>query len=418
MFGREHKSTLWGLKNGRRAKSTLTAGALIGSELECGRRFDRIASPTAAELLRAHLNVYLRAATIATALALGLGFGAAASAADLGAPAPAPVYTKAPPVPASSWYVFVDGTYENVALPSNSLGLHNASAASGGFLDNGPVNNFSTRLNGDGVRGGIGFFVPGTQWRLEARGSYVDADGTQNQSGSTTSTGILNPVFLNGTTPLSGFNCFAPVTCGVAGQLHTNYDSWQATGKAAYDLRAGSVGVSPFAALFGGSSRDNQTLSQTFVQTNGGAITNLGSYDASTALTWNDFGGRIGLDAKAPVTNWLAWNFTGWAGLADRRVSLIGSDANAGLIMGASTIASSATATALVANLESGFAVMPLPSVTLRAFGGVNFDNRVPGITAPAFAGSALAPTGGTPAGINFSSETSYYAGGGVLWKF
>ena len=36
---------------------------------------------------------------------------------------------------------------------------------------------------------------------------------------------------------------------------------------------------------------------------------------------------------------------------------------------------------AFIANLETGFAVKPLSSLTLRAFGGVNFDNRVPGIS-------------------------------------
>jgi hypothetical protein len=56
------------------------------------------------------------------------------------------------------------------------------------------------------------------------------------------------------------------------------------------------------------------------------------------------------------------------------------------------------------------------PAVTLRAFGGVNYDNRVPGITNPTFPDSA--PTSMTPAAIYFANETSYYGGGGFLARF
>jgi len=354
------------------------------------------------------------------ALALGVGFAAVASAADLGTQVAKPIYTKSAPVAGPSWYVFLDGTYDRVNLPTYSLGLHNV--ALGGLVDNGPVNNFSsTHLNGDGVRGGLGYFVPGTRWRLEASGSYVKADGTQTQSSSVTTIGFMGPVFLNGTTSLNAFGCLAAgATCSSSGQLNSDYAAWQANGKAAYDVQwAGPVVLSPFVAVFGGSSHNNQTFNQTFFQT---VFNNSGSYAASTALTWNDFGGRFGLDATAPIANWVAWNFTGSVGLADRRVSLTGSDAasstGGAVFNGASAISTSATTTAWVANVESGFSFKPMPSLTLRAFGGVNFDNRVPGISAPSYAGSILGPSGGTSSTINFSSETSYYGGGGVIWKF
>jgi hypothetical protein len=42
----------------------------------------------------------------------------------------------------------------------------------------------------------------------------------------------------------------------------------------------------------------------------------------------------------------------------------------------------------------------------------------VPGISAPTYAGNVLVPAGGTAAGIAYSSETSYYAGGGLSLKF
>ena len=259
---------------------------------------------------------------------------------------------------------------------------------------------------------------------MEANGSYVRADGTQDQTGAVTSKGFVDPVFLNGVPTTSAYTCDAVLKCSSAGQLSTSYVSWQAGGKIAYDMQwAGPVSVSPFVALFGGSNRSSQTLSQTFLQTGLGFVDN-GTYGASTALTWNDFGGRIGLDAVAPVTNWLSWSFAGSVGLADRMALLTGSDSAfstgvaPGIFNGASAISTSATTTAFVANLESGFAIKPMPSVTLRAFGGVNFDNRVPGVSAPSYAGPILAPTGATSAAISFSTETSYYAGAGAIWKF
>jgi len=178
----------------------------------------------------------------------------------------------------------------------------------------------------------------------------------------------------------------------------------------------GPVSVSPFLALLGGSNHNNQTFVQTIVQ-GPPPVTNWGPYSANTSLTWNDFGGRLGLDATAPLASWLAWSFSGSVGIADRMVSLIGSDSIS--VFGlppTSAVSGSATTTAFMANLETGFAVKALPSLTLRAFGGVNFDNRVPGISQQQlqFNGAPLPP----PASISFSNETSYYAGGGASWRF
>ena len=45
-------------------------------------------------------------------------------------------------------------------------------------------------------------------------------------------------------------------------------------------------------------------------------------------------------------------------------------------------------------------------------------DGGVPGIATPSFAGSFALATSGPAAGIHYTSETSYYAGGGVTAKF
>jgi hypothetical protein len=108
-------------------------------------------------------------------------------------------------------------------------------------------------------------------------------------------------------------------------------------------------------------------------------------------------------------------------GVAARDVSLNGSDVAASTIgmAGASSLSTSATTTAVVANAETGFSVKVTPATTLRGFVGVNFDSRVPGITAPTWASlTGFVELGATPASISYSSETSYYAGGGIAVKF
>jgi hypothetical protein len=339
---------------------------------------------------------------------------APAFAADM----PAPVYAKAPEAAATGWYTFVDGMYDRVHLPTYALGMHNVGARATGFADSGPVSGFDPKLDGGGLRGGVGYHLPGTSWRLELGGSYIEANGSQRQSATTTAF-AAGPVFLNGTAPFASKFCTTGFACTTDGQLTSTYKSWQVNGKAAYDATWGGVTISPFVALFGGSSRNDQTLNQSLVQTSLGVVTNNLSYDAGTSLRWNDFGARLGLDTTAPLTNWLAWNFSGSVGLAGRSVSLSGADSVFGSSK-TSGVSDSTRTTALVANLESGFTVKPTPWLTLRAFGGISFDDRVPGISAPT-AITLILPGGlvpGTPAGINFSHETSYYAGGGASWKF
>lgn len=348
-----------------------------------------------------------------------------ATAADLSAPA-VPVYKSIPAVAEpGGWYVFLDGAYDRVGLPSNALGTWHTLSSAFPFTDVGPIQSFNPSLNAAGVRGGIGYFIPGTHFRLELNGSYVKGNGNQSQTSTVVAPKGITPVLLNGTDPIvSGFACDPTgVTCSLAGHLTTDYDSWLINAKAAYDFKWGrSTVISPFALFFGGSSNNDQTFSQVLAQSAGGT-SQFSFYSASTALKWNDFGARAGFDSATPLNDWLTWSLTGSVGVAERMVSLAGSDAgsfSSGVFFatGASAISSSTTTTALVANVESGFAIKPWRSVTLRAFGGVNFDSRVPGISAPGFVGSVLAPTGAIPAAINFSSEFSYYAGGGAVVKF
>src|SRR5712691_2592974 len=82
-------------------------------------------------------------------------------------------------------------------------------------------------------------------------------------------------------------------------------------------------------------------------------------------------------------------------------------------------IASSANIGAFLAKTEASLVVRPAPYAIVRAFVGLNYDNRVPGFSSPSYAGtSILTPAITSPAAIIYSSETSYYAGGGVTVRF
>jgi hypothetical protein len=175
--------------------------------------------------------------------------------------------------------------------------------------------------------------------------------------------------------------------------------------------------------VFGGKSRNSQTLSEANLVFAGAATVR---YDADTRLDWTDWGGRAGLSGSVPVTDWLTIVAGGNAGFAVRRVSLTGSDsANAFTAGGVpiftpmvSATTSSETTTAFVANAEASAVIRLTPNWALRAFGGLNYDNKVPGVSAP----SVILPFGfggaGTPAAIKYQAETSYYAGGGLTVKF
>jgi hypothetical protein len=318
---------------------------------------------------------------------------------------------KAPPpaiVTGGGFYAWVDGFYDRIRLPTYAEGFHNMSGLLG---DTGPVNSFDPRLNGGSVRGAVGYQVPGSSFRVEVGGSYIAGSGslTQQALNSGAPGSSVGPVMLNGFNPF-GLNC----PCSTSGMLNTSYNAWQVNGKAAYDLRYGSLTVTPFAALFGGNSENKQTLSQTMTQVLGGFVA---TYNANTSVRWDDVGGRVGLDVNVAVNNALAIGIGGWIGATGRNTSLSGTDQTTGLESAATAISLHDTTTAFLANAEAGFAHTLTPTITVRGFVGINYDNKVPGITIPTFLphpGAAIS----VPVGINYSHETSYYAGAGLIWNF
>jgi hypothetical protein len=331
-----------------------------------------------------------------------------------------PVY-KAPPTAATHGvYLWVDGSWEQVNLPDVALGLRNVGLSAP--QDNGAQHSLRQRLNGGGVRGGVGYNLPGSNLRAELGASYLRADGS-NSAASAPSPGI-GVQLLSGATGPGFFGCAGTFpACSTTAALTSDITAWQLSGKLAYDWRVGAVLLSPSLALFGGHTNSHQTLSETFSRTSMGFFAaQTGSYAASTALGWTDFGGRIGLDANIDVNSWLTLGAGGYVGVASRTASLSGSDvassAPTDIFNGTSAVSAGASTTAFVANGEVGAAVRVTPLAVIRGFAGVNFDNRTPGISSPSFTGFFAAPTSTTAAGILFNSQTSYYAGGGLVVRF
>jgi hypothetical protein len=350
----------------------------------------------------------------------GVAFGALivpAMAADM--PVKAPIYN--PPsaaVASNNFYFWLDGVYDRVGLPTYALGLHLVNM--GPFTDTGQtVQSFDPSVNGGGLRGAIGYAVPETNVRLELGGSSISAKGTASQTTATSNDFFVMAQLMNGSGAVA-FSC--GFLCTTAGSLSTSYDAWQINGKIATDLKYGSITVTPSAALIGGNTGADQNLSQTFIEFLFPRGSRTGAYSANTALHWTDFGGRVGLDVNAPVTQALSVGIGGWVGGVDRSVSLSGSDTATStpipIFNGASSLSSSDSKSVLLANAEVGFAYQFMPALTFRGFVGVNYDGSVPGITNPTFTGSVNAPTSATPAQIYYAQEATYYAGGGFKFRF
>lgn len=340
------------------------------------------------------------------AVGLVAAFSLPAFAADIPLKAPQTAAVAA----GSGFYVWADGSYQSIGLPTYELGFRPVPAI-------GPAASYDPRAAGYGISGGIGFVLPsgmflsniGTNARIEFGGSYVNATASQSNSDSFGGVGLLT--LLNGFTKIST-GC--GTTCMVSGNLSTSYSSWQVSGKFLTDYRMNGVTLTPSLKVFGGKSRNNQTLSNTMTFV---GSANFVQYNADTTLNWTDWGGRVGLTGSAPVTDWITFTAGGNVGLAARNVSLTGSDFSvfSGFPSTTSSVAASQATTTFVANAETSLAFRLAPRWSLRTFVGLDYDSKVPGISAP------VPVVGGgtsTAAGINFQAQTSYYAGGGLTAKF
>jgi hypothetical protein len=343
------------------------------------------------------------------AAVLLFAFGGAALAADL------PM--KAPPraVAASSggFYFWVDGSYQSVNLPTYDLGFK--LSATVGHPDLGSAQSFDPNPTGGGVAGAFGWVLPQGSWfawgnnfRVELGGSYVDASDSQAGTGGNfpSATQLVNGTVVD-------FGC--DPACSFGATLSTRYKAWTANLKAAGDYQFGGATVTPSVIVFGGRSTIDQQFAQTFALVPAPQPPTP-DYLAISSVAWTDIGAKFGLDAAVPLTSSLILGAGGTIGFAGRDVSMAASDSYLAAVF--SSTAASAQATALLANAEARLTFKPWANWALRAFGGVNFDDSVPGIARPTYTGPAAIGLQGTPAGIKFESETSLYAGGGITVQF
>ena len=303
--------------------------------------------------------------------------------------------------------VWVDGSWRSVGLPAYGIGFHNITAAN---VDAGAIQSFSVRPTGYGINAGIA--VPAGAWpsafgsnvRVALQGGYVNATADENSSATSDRNigQLLNGQLLA--------QCGA---CTLTSQLATRHEAWWLAATATSDIRAGVVTLSPLAEIFGGIARTRQDLSQS--RDSLGPIT---TYDASTRMRWADVGARVGMSGTVPLAAGVEAGLGGKVGFAHRQVSLTGTDTGLFVPVGipvSSSIELGDTTVALVANLHGQVIVSPRQGVRLRAFAGLDYDNRVSGIVAPTFTPTDVATTFvGSAATIGYSGQTSYYAGGSL----
>lgn len=329
----------------------------------------------------------------------------------------------AAPSPGSSgFYVSMDGSSQTINLPAYDLGWKLTDYTTG--ANRGPSETYRPRVDGYGIAGSVGYVTPdgtfsnmwGSNVRFEIGASYIHADGTANGRspdiagfGYSYAAQMLNGGF--GET--NGFGS----TSSTNSTLTTDYTAWKIGLKSAADHTFGAVTLTPSLSVFGGHASNKQSF---FQQLNSGSSPSNRNYRANSLLGWTDWGARAGLDGKWQLASWLGLGLGGSVGTAWRDVSMNASDEYNHLGIGAYTVYSAAagnqTTAPLLANAEASITVQPLSNIALKAFGGLNFDSRVPGMLAASFVGGG--PTGVTPAGIKFASETSYYVGGRLTVGF
>jgi hypothetical protein len=357
------------------------------------------------------------AALAVTGLAV-LSSGAIANDKPAKAPATAIIEQK------GNWYIWADGAGHSINLPSISLGYHLAPL--GGLTpDLGSRFTDNSSISGPGFSGAIGHIFPGTgNTRLELGGSYIQADAAQTSSTAPLSTldnVVQVQLNLNGFIRPGGvFGCGLAPGCHTNQTLHADYQAWQINGKLAHDFAAGPVTLTPSVVVFGGHARTRYAFGQ---QLRTDSLPTGADYSANIDIGWTDWGGKIGMDATIPLMPSLAFGLGGQVGTAHRQASLSGSDSYfgfaTGTVLSASSVSTDRSTAPLLANAEARLILTPSPTVTIKGFAGLNYDSRVPGMSSPGCAsGVCTVGTTGTPAGIKFESETSWYAGGGLIFKF
>jgi hypothetical protein len=360
----------------------------------------------------------MKTALLTSAVLLALTLSGPGRAADLVTKAPPP-----PPNPSSGkFYVWLDGSYQSQGLPQVDLGFTHLVFPPGGPLNQnaGPVATFKPRVDGAGFNGTLGYaFTPGilpaylgSNARIELAGSYVTASATQSNStvlGTAALPGTVAFQHVNGA--LSFFLICGADPCPTATSLQTHYDAWRLHARAASDFAFGAVTVTPSVKIFGGQSKNEQTLNQ---------VVNFVTLVGSTSLIENasersrDIGSMLGVNGRYDINQWLSFNLGGEVGVAYRRINLFATDKASG----SSTVGQFATdsnKTPFLANAEASLVAKPFARTAIKVFGGVTYDNRVAGIAAQNYTGVLFNNNPTTPVSVRTSAELGYSGGMGLI---
>jgi hypothetical protein len=325
----------------------------------------------------------------------------------------------------SGVYVWADGAYQSINLPSfGNFGYRAQVFPPGTIVAN---EKHDPRVDGSGVKGAIGYVFRddlfpaafGTRTRIEAGGSYVTADGKNFATNSNFNTNLLI-ANVQGVSPGLLAGC-GGATCSTSSTLSSDYRAWDIflSGKA--DFRTGPIRLTPSLTVFGGKARTRQDLAQQLGVDGGPYPTGGGgnTYSLRAALDWSDLGAKLGLDIDYDVNAWLSIGLGGTAGWSRRSAALSASDSLRfpnSITNYTSATAGSADTTPFLANAEAKVVLRPQPGVSIKGFAGLNYDGRVPGIAGGEFPDPLGFNTGA--AHIKFESTTSYYAGGGLMIGF
>ena len=362
----------------------------------------------------------MRGISLLSGAMLGALAGGAASAQAVNVP---PRFvSQTAPVSGSGFYIWADGTYQSVGLPSYDLGWRRYTPAP--TTDRGPRQTHEPRADGFGSAVAIGYILPhgtiafGERARIELGGKYVS--GTATNAATDPATGGIALQYVGGIIPvvvpgLALQNCS---NCTVSSTLSSEVAAWQLHAKAATDVKALGVTFTPSVALFGGGARNAQSFSQTMGNP---AVTY--SYVANSSVRWTDWGGRAGLDAAADLADWLSMGVGGTLGWARRSANMSADDAAVfpfavGTYLQGSTASASATTTSLVANAETNLLIRMRSNIAMKLFAGWNYDSHVPGISAPRFWIPFPVGEQQTPSSLKFEAESSYYAGASLAVPF
>src|SRR6476661_4779556 len=113
-------------------------------------------------------------------VALAVILACPAGAADM------PVKAPLPAVVADGWYAWIDGSSQNIRLPTYDLGIKGSTPSN--FTT--AAASFDPRATGYGISGAIGYVLPtgsplawfGSRTRIEIDGAYVSATASQTSA--------------------------------------------------------------------------------------------------------------------------------------------------------------------------------------------------------------------------------------------